>query len=175
MFVSFIRKPGYLFSSLGLGNFQPKFRQIHFILPFLFLFLLGPLLSIGFHTLYYPIGLSICCSDWVISIILSSRSALLYMLFIALSSTFILANKFSNFLFFFMVSNSLLHLSAFLSTAHFSNFIVPFLSWVSITLKRSVSLFFHRNSLGLLFGSCFICFIILLAFSYPMSLDFLTL
>ena len=68
----------YLFPSLGLGNFQPKFLQIHFVLPFLFLFLLGSLLSIGWHTLYFPMGLSICSFAWVISIIVSSRSALLY-------------------------------------------------------------------------------------------------
>ena len=77
---------GYLLPSLTLGSLQPLFLQIHFQFLFLFLLLLAPLLNIGWHTLYYsidfvccfhfPICLSVCCSDWVISSILFSIAGL---------------------------------------------------------------------------------------------------
>lgn len=56
-----------------------------------------------------------CCSNWVISIILSSRSssALFILLFIAFSSAFISSNEFSNFSGLFTASSS------FYSNLHF--------------------------------------------------------
>ena len=124
---------------------------------------------------FFFIWLSVCCPDWVISIILSSRSlirssALFILLFIAFRSAFVSVNEFSNFSWFLFI---VLQYSAFLSIAFlnsFSIFVISFLNSVSIRLKRSVSLFFQGNSLGLLTGSCSSASSFYLHFSYSVSL-----
>ena len=98
---------------LDLENFQPGFLQMYFQSAFLFLLPLESVLCINLPALYYPIGLiflsffsiwfSVCCPDWVISIILCSTSlilssALFIQVFIAFPSVCISANEFSSFL-----------------------------------------------------------------------------
>ena len=77
--------------------------------------------------LSFFIWLSVCCFDWIISIILSSRSlilssALFILLFIAFSSAFMSANEFSNFL-----GSFLQFLVPFYSNLHFCQqfFLIP--------------------------------------------------
>ena len=101
-------------SFFSLWCLQPYCLQKHFQFPFLFLLLLRSLLWVNCHTLYYFVGLyiafffffliwiSVCCSGWVISIILSSRSfihspVLFILLFFAFSKAFASADEFSDF------------------------------------------------------------------------------
>ena len=96
-----------------------KYRLGCFILSHRYHILLSFFFSFSFFFL--------CCSDWVISIFLSSSSlihssALSSLLFIAFSSAFVPENEFSNFNWLlFIVSNSLLQWLAFLSIA----FLIP--------------------------------------------------
>lgn len=102
---------------------------------------------------YFSVSPSVSCSDWMISIILSSRSlthssALFILLFIAFSSAFILANEFSNFSWLLLIIflSFLSNLSiAFLNS--FNIFITSFLKLVSIRLKRSFIVCFFRGIL----------------------------
>ena len=113
----------YLFPSLGLGSFWPKFLEIHCQSPFpspsgipIMYRLANFILSCRSLTLLslFFIWLFVCCPDWVISIIVSSgslmhSSALFILLFIAFSSALILVNQLSNFsCFLFIVSISFL-------------------------------------------------------------------
>ena len=138
--------------------------------PLFFLFPLESLLCIDWHALYFSIDLillsfffhllSVCCPDWVISIILSSRSlilssALFILFFIAFSSTFVLANEFSSFSrFLLIISSSFLQYSAFLSIdfiCSFSIFISSFWNWCLLNWRGLFHcLFFQGNYLGLL-------------------------
>ena len=83
--------------------------------------------------LFVFIWLSVCYFDWVISIILSSRSLILssvfvILLFIVMSSVFISANEFSNFSWLLLiVSSSFLQLSAFLLIAFLNSFSISLL------------------------------------------------
>ena len=99
-----------------IGKFSARISSDTFLnFPFAFTLLLGFLLCIDWHALCYPIGLiyslkNFCGSDWVICIILPSRSlihsyGLFSLLFVAFSLTFILENEFYNWLL-FMVSRS---------------------------------------------------------------------
>ena len=90
------------------GGFQLKFLQIHFQSPFSFSPL--PRVSMACSLLshlsyillsFFKICLSICSSDWVMSLILPSRScihssALFSLLFIAFSLASVPTNEFSN-------------------------------------------------------------------------------
>ena len=137
---------GYV-SFFRFGKFSTKISSNTFCIAFSLSFPSGILIEhrlahfIFSHGSFY---LLFCLGDFNYSIFQISSSVLFDMLFIALNSTFILANNFSIFfsrllwlfevfcisiqivklfvLFFFMVSNSHLHFSAFLSTALFSNF-----------------------------------------------------
>ena len=96
---------------LDLESFQPYF--LHFQSLFLFLLLLESLLCADWPTLHYPIDLLHCfmffsfgflsaCPDWVISIILSTKSlirssALFILLVSAFNSVCVSGNEFSNF------------------------------------------------------------------------------
>ena len=137
-----------------------------FFSHYFFKYIFDPLLSLlSFWHLYFScfilshksrmllsfvfICLSVCCSDWVISIILFSRSltcssVLLSLVFTASRLVFISAMELSNFdWFLFIVSSFLLEWSAFLLKIFisFSIFITSFLSSLSCRLVRSVSLF----------------------------------
>ena len=95
------------------GKFSAIISSNTFLISSLSLLLLESLLCIGWHVFYYPIGhlrcfkffficLTVCCSDWVISIILSSRwlthsSVSLSWLFIASRLVFISAVELSIF------------------------------------------------------------------------------
>ena len=74
-----------------------------------------------------------CYFDWVVSIILSSRSLILssvffILLFILMSSVFISANEFSNFSWLLLIiSSSFLQLSAFLLIAFLNSFSISLL------------------------------------------------
>ena len=161
-------------SSFQLGEFPAIVSSNMFLIPISLLFL-EPLLCIGCHALHYPIDLaccfhfflhlSVCCSDRVISIILSSRalihsSASFNLLFIAFRLVFILAIELSNFdLFLFMIYSSLIQWSAFISIIFlnsFSIFITSFWTWGLVRLERSISLFFQGISLVLLIVSSLI-------------------
>ena len=101
---------------LKFGKFSAIISSNIFSIPCSFLLLLVYLLCIVWPTLYYPIDLlywfhvfffwfSVYCHDWVISIILSSKSiicpsASLILLFSAFNSTCISAYEFSVFLVF---------------------------------------------------------------------------
>ena len=132
---------------------------MYFQSAFLFLLPLESILCINLPALYYPIGLiflsffsiwfSVCCPDWVISIILSSKSlihssALFILLFIALSSVCISANEFYSFSWLLLIcSHSFLRESAFLfqsSLNSFRIFTMSLLNSKSVRLQRSVSL-----------------------------------
>ena len=89
------------------------------------------------------------CPDWVISIILSSKSlihssALFILLFIAFSSVSNSANEFSSFSYFLLIfSSSFLKESALLfisSLNSFSIFNTSLFNSMSVRLQRSVSL-----------------------------------
>ena len=133
---------------------------MYFQSPFLFLLRLEFLLCVDWPALYYPIDLlycfhvffiwfSVCCPDWVISIILSSTSlfhssALFLLLFIAFTSVCISSNEFSGFpwlLLIFSISflkeSELLFISSLNS---FSIFTISLLNSRSVWLQRSVSL-----------------------------------
>ena len=120
--------------------------------------------------IFFFIWVSFCCSNWVISIILSSRSssALFILLFIAFSSAFISSNEFSNFSGLLTASSSFLQQSAFLLIAFlnsFSIFIIPLLNSVSVRLKKSVSLFVLSREFSVYFNwEWFLCFFLLLIF-----------
>ena len=108
--------------------------------------------------IFFFIWVSFCCSNWVISIIPSSRSssALFILLFIAFSSAFISSNEFSNFSGLLTASSSFLQQSAFLLIAllnSFSIFIIPLLNSVSVRLKKSVSLFILSREFSISTGS----------------------
>lgn len=96
--------------------------------------------------------LSVCHSDWVTPIILSSRSTFFHssllfsLLFIASRLVFISPIELSNFdWFFFTLSSSLLQWSAFPSDASFSNpsafLLSSFLNLGSNSVVKSISLF----------------------------------
>ena len=124
--------------------------------------------------LFFFICLSVCCSDQMISIILSFRSLicssiLFTLLFIAFSSVFILAIELSSFdWLLFKVFSSLLQWSAFLLIAFlnsFSIFITYFLPSGSGRLERSVSLFVLSGDFSCSFNwEWYLCFFILLIF-----------
>ena len=145
----------YLFPSLGLGSFWPKFLEIHCQSPFpspsgipIMYRLANFILSCRSLTLLslFFIWLFVCCPDWVISIFLSSRSlicsALFFLLFTAFSPALVSANEFYSFLWFlFIVSSSFLEYFAFLLIAFNSfNILIFFLKLLSIRLKRPDSL-----------------------------------
>ena len=154
------------FLSLDLGSFQLYFLKYIVLSSFLFLLLLKPwltwfILSHKPHMLLYLFiffNLSfIYCSNWMISIILFSRSlmcsALFSLLFIAFNSEFILEIELSNFgWFLFIASSPLVQWSVFLSII-FLNFprlvTSSFLNWRSSRLGRSVSLFALLGDLSL--------------------------
>ena len=120
---SMLLVPGYSFL-LYVWDVFSQFVQIHFQSPFLYLLLLGFLLCVHWHASYYPIGLlycfhffkiwlSVCCSDWLISIILSPRSfihsyALFIQLFITFSSGFVSVSEFCNFSWLLLIVSSFL-------------------------------------------------------------------
>ena len=120
--------------------------------------------------IFFFIWVSFCCSNWVISIILSSRSssALFILLFMAFSSAFISSNEFSNFSGLLTASSSFLQQSAFLLIAFlnsFSIFIIPLLNSGSVRLKKSVSLFVLSREFSVYFNwEWFLCFFLLLIF-----------
>ena len=152
---------GYLFPSLGLGILHSYFFQ-DFFKPIFSFFSFWNLYNAEPSIVYiiYPIDLiccfgshyclSVCCFNWVTSIILSSRSLvhssiLFNLLFIAFSSVFISAIKLVNFdWFLFIVSTSLLKGYTLLSI-NFLNpcsiFIASFLNSASSKLEKSISLF----------------------------------
>ena len=107
---------------------------------------------------FFFIWVSFCYSNWVISIILSSRSssALFIVLFIAFSSAFMSSNEFSNFSWPLTASSSFLQQPAFLLIAFlnsFSIFIIPLLNSVSVRLKKSVSSFVLSREFSISTGS----------------------
>ena len=125
------------------------------------------------YCVHFFIWLSVCCSDWVISIILSSKSriypcALFILLFTTFSSAFMSANEFSNF------SWLLLLLASFYSNLHlcWQSFIIPSVFslppfWTRCLLDwRGLfhCLFLQGNSLGLFNREWFLYFFILLVF-----------
>uniref|UniRef100_A0A4X1UK17 Uncharacterized protein n=1 Tax=Sus scrofa TaxID=9823 RepID=A0A4X1UK17_PIG len=120
------------------------------------------------------IWFSVCCPDWVISIILSStsliRSSELFILFfIALSSVCISANEFSSFSWLLLIlSSSFLKESALLlisSLNSFSIFNTSLLNSMSVRLQRSVSLLSALGEFSCSFNwEWFLCFFILFVF-----------
>ena len=126
-------------SFFQLGKFLAIVFSNTFLIPISLLFL-EPLLCIDCHALHYHIDLaccfhffshlSVCCSDCVISITLSSRSLIHFsasfsLLFIAFRLVFILAVELSNFdWFLFIISSSLLQWSAFISIIFLNCFII---------------------------------------------------
>lgn len=100
---------------------------------------------------FFPICLSVCCSDWAISI-LSSRSLiypyLFSLLFIASRLLFVLETELSVLWFIFTVSSSLLQCSALILTVVQLAFLLPPF-WTR--LVSSISLFVLSGGLLLLF------------------------
>ena len=110
--------------SFRFRKFQPKFLQNIFPIPFSFSFPSGiPIMHIltqfisSHRSLLslscFFIWLSLCCPDWMISSILSSKSlihysALFILLFRAINSACVSANEFSNFSWLLIFSSSFL-------------------------------------------------------------------
>ena len=143
------------------------------------------LLCIDWPALYYAVGLlycffliwfSVCCPDWVISIILSSTSlihssALFILVFIAFSSVCISTNEFSSFSWLLLIfSSSFLKESALLFISYlnsFSIFTISLLNSKSVRLQRSVSLLTALGDFSCCFNlEWFLCFFIVLVFSF---------
>ena len=134
------------------------------------------LLCVDWLTLYCSIGLlyffhvfviwfSVCCTDWVISIFLSSKSlihssALFILLFSAFSSVSISGNEFPYFSMLLIIfSSSLLKESALLFIAHLNSLILSLNSFSIFTISL-------LNSMSVRLEVCFIvcCFMLILFF-----------
>ena len=124
---------------------------------------------------FFFIWFSVSCPDWVISIILSSKSfthfsILFILLFNAFNSAFVCANEFSNFSWLFLiVYSSFLKYSVllFISILNSFSYFHCFLNSVSVRLQRSVSLFTPSGEFSYSFNwEWFLCFIFLIFFLF---------